>query len=60
MAIIKTKSFELGIYLKGNPASEKLAIIIPGRLDSKDYIHNTILVDYLAGRGYLALSFDPP
>src|SRR3989338_4759008 len=58
--MLKTKSFDLAVYAKGDPASSKLAIIIPGRLDSKDYAHNTSLVDYLAGRGYFALSFDPP
>ena len=60
MNIIKTKSFELAIYLKGERTSPKLAIIVPGRLDTKDYVHNTSLVDFLAGRGYFALSFDPP
>ena len=60
MKIIKTKTFELAVYEKGDPNSSKLAIVIPGRLDTKDYIHNTSLVDYLANRGYFALSFDPP
>lgn len=60
MPIIKTKNFELAIYSKGDPNSSKLAIVIPGRLDSKDYIHCTSLVDFLATRGYFALSFDPP
>ncbi len=58
--MIKTKSFELAEYIKGDPNSDKLAIVIPGRLDTKDYAHNMSLVDYLAGKGYLALSFDPP
>lgn len=60
MELIKTKSFDLAVYIKGDPTSEKLAIVIPGRLDTKDYAHNTSLVDYLGERGYLALSFDPP
>jgi len=60
MKIIKTKNFELAVYAKGDPKSSKLAIIIPGRLDTKDYIHNISLVDYLASRSYFALSFDPP
>lgn len=57
---IKTPSFELAAYIKGNPEATKLAIVNPGRLDTKDYIHMTSLVDYLANKGYLALSFDPP
>ncbi len=60
MKTIKTKTFGLAVYEKGDPNSSKIAIVIPGRLDTKDYIHNTSLVDYLAGRGYFALSFDPP
>ncbi len=60
MQLVKTKSFELALYSKGDPVSNKLAIIVPGRLDTKDYIHNTSLVDYLADKGYFALSFDPP
>mgnify|MGYP001570469319 FL=1 len=48
------------MYEKGDPSSPKLAIVVPGRLDTKDYVHNTSLVDYLASRGYFALSFDPP
>ena len=60
MNIIKTKSFELAVYAKGNPSSLKLALVLPGRLDTKDYVHNTSLVDYLASRGYYALSFGPP
>lgn len=60
MRTIKTKTFELAVYQKGDPNSSKLAIVIPGRLDPKDYVHNTSLVDYLASRGYFALSFDPP
>ncbi len=60
MNLIKTKSFELALYTKGDPTSSQIAIVIPGRLDTKDYIHNTSLVDSLAELGYFALSFDPP
>lgn len=60
MEIIKTKTFDLAVYAKGDPSSPKLAIVIPGRLDTKDYVHNTSLVDFLASRGFFALSFDPP
>ena len=58
--ILKTPSFELAVYVKGDPKSTKLAIIIPGRLDSKDYVNNISHVNHLADQGYLALSFDPP
>lgn len=60
MKKIETESFELAVYTAGDATSSKFAIVIPGRLDTKDYIHNTSLVDSLASRGYFALSFDPP
>ncbi len=60
METLKTKSFELAVYQRGEPSCPKLAIIIPGRLDTKDYFHNTTLVDSLSELGYFALSFDPP
>jgi len=60
MKILKTKSFELAIYARGNQSSSKLVILLPGQLDTKDYAHMTSHVDYLADRGYFAFSFDPP
>lgn len=60
MTFVRTQHFELATYAKGDPLSHKLAIVIPGRLDSKDYAHNISLVDFLSSKGYFALSFDPP
>lgn len=57
---IKVPNFEIATYARGDSNSPKLAIVIPGRLDTKDYIHNTSLVDSLANQGIFALSFDPP
>lgn len=58
--IIKLKSFDVSVYARGDKGASKLAIVIPGRLDTKDYAHMTSHVDYLAQSGYYALSFDPP
>jgi pimeloyl-ACP methyl ester carboxylesterase len=58
--LITTKSFTLAINAKGDPNSEKLALVLPGKLDTKDYAHMTSHVDYLSKLGYFALSFDPP
>jgi len=58
--IIQTKSFKLAIYAKGSVNSEKMAVILLGKLDTKDYSHSQKLVEFLADRGYFALSFDPP
>ncbi len=60
MNIIQTTSFKLATISKGDPDAPKLALVLPGRLDTKDYVHMTSLVDFLATRGYLAVSFDPP
>lgn len=37
----------------------KLAVLLPGNLDSKDYPHMTMLARDLAKNGYTAISFDP-
>jgi len=60
MKIVKTESFELAIISEGDPNASKLAIVIPGRLDTKDYAQNPSHIKYLASKGYFALSFDPP
>jgi len=60
MELIKTKSFELATLIEGDRNSEKLAIIIPGRLDTKDYASCVSHVKYLSKKGFLAVAFDPP
>lgn len=58
--IIQTKSFKLAVAISGNEDSEKLALLLPGRLDSKDYINFDNHLKYLAEKGFFAVSFDPP
>lgn len=60
MEIIKTKSFELATISRGDKTSEKVAILLPGRLDTKDYGNFVSHADYLAGRGFFVVAFDPP
>jgi len=60
MKIIKTKSFELATYEKGDKNSPKNIFLLPGQLDTKDYAHMVSHVNYFADKGYFALSFDPP
>ena len=60
MKTIRTKSFELAVYTRGDENAGKVALVLPGRLDTKDYIHMTSHVDFLADRGYYPLSFDVP
>jgi pimeloyl-ACP methyl ester carboxylesterase len=60
MEIIKTPSFELAVYIQGDKSAKKLALVLPGRLDTKDYPHCRSHVEFLASKGYYAVSFDPP
>lgn len=57
---ITTKSFRLAIYAKGSRKADKLALVLPGKLDTKDYLHIRNHVNFLSAKGYFALSFDPP
>jgi pimeloyl-ACP methyl ester carboxylesterase len=60
MRLIKTKSFALAINENGNIASKNLVIILPGRLDSKDYDCFNSHLAYFASKGFYAISMDPP
>ncbi|MDD4989361.1 MAG: alpha/beta fold hydrolase, partial [Candidatus Pacebacteria bacterium] len=60
MNLIKTKSFELAILTRGKEDSKNLAILIPGRLDTKDYENFVSHAEYLADRGFFVVAFDPP
>ncbi len=57
---VKTKSFELAVFARGNKNAKKLALLIPGRLDTKDYANFISHVECLAGHGFLTVAFDPP
>jgi predicted alpha/beta-hydrolase family hydrolase len=60
MELVKTKSFELAVSAKGDRDASRLALLLPGRLDTKDYAHMQSHVDALSQKGCYALSFDPP
>lgn len=60
MDLIKTHTFELALNIKGDEDSQKLALVLPGRLDTKDYACFNSHLEYLANRGFLAVSFDSP
>ena len=57
---VQTPNFKLSVYTEGNIDSPKLALLLPGQLDSKDYPHMRSHVDYLASKGFYSVSFDPP
>jgi len=60
MKVIKTNSFKLAIISNGDIQANKLAIALPGRLDTKDYAPFPSHLKYLANKGFYAISFDPP
>lgn len=60
MVMLQISSFNLAVYHLGDTDSEKLALVLPGKLDTKDYPHMKSHVNFLSRQGYLALSFDPP
>lgn len=60
MQIIQTKTFKLATVVKGDINSDKVAILLPGRLDTKDYVNFQSHLDYLSNLGFLTVSFDPP
>lgn len=57
---INTKSFMLATYARGDSNAKKIALVLPGQLDTKDYPHMRSHVDFLSSQGFFALSFDPP
>ena len=58
--IIRTPSFELAVTTRGDENAERIAFVLPGLLDTKDYPHITSLQDALAHAGYFAVSLDAP
>lgn len=60
MQLIKTKSFELATITDGDKNSDRLALVLPGRLDTKDYSVFSSHLKMLASKGFFAVSFDAP
>ncbi|HEY1074522.1 MAG TPA: alpha/beta hydrolase [Patescibacteria group bacterium] len=50
----------LSLIIHGSSDATKLAVVLPGFLDTKDYPHMKGHVEFLGNNGYLAVSFDPP
>lgn len=60
MTLITTRSYELAVSERGDPNAAMHALVLPGRLESKDYTHIQSHVDALAALGFHAIAFDPP
>lgn len=60
MQVIKTKSFEIAASIVGIPNSSRVALLMPGRLDTKDYVNFVSHSEHLAKKGFLTIAFDLP
>ncbi|KKQ92552.1 MAG: hypothetical protein UU16_C0022G0015 [Candidatus Woesebacteria bacterium GW2011_GWA2_40_7] len=60
MNLVKTTSFDLAVNTKGDENSEKVAFMLPGKLDTKDYANFVSHQEYLAGKGFYTVAVDPP
>ena len=60
MTLWKIGGFDLAVYAAGDPDAPKIALVLPGRLETKDYAHIQSHVRHLAELGFYAVSFDPP
>lgn len=59
MQLITTPSFQLAANISGDKDSEYLILLLPGRLDTKDYVNFTSLLESLKDLG-LVVCIDPP
>jgi pimeloyl-ACP methyl ester carboxylesterase len=60
MKLIQTKSFQIAVNEYGDSALDKVIIMLPGRLDTKDYVNFVKHGEMLAGLGCYAVAIDPP
>ncbi len=60
MKLIQTKNFQIAANIKGSPDAANIAILMPGRLDTKDYINFASHLEFLANHGFYAVVIDPP
>jgi pimeloyl-ACP methyl ester carboxylesterase len=58
--IVPGKSKDLSVWVQSNVHANKLAILLPGFLDSADYPHLRDLSARLSQLGYVCVRFDPP
>ena len=60
MKLIQTNNFKIAINDFGDPIAQKLCILMPGRLDTKDYVNFVSHGKFLASLGYYVIAMDPP
>lgn len=59
ISISTSFNYSVSAWICGDENSKKLAVLLPGFLDSKDYTHLKKLGELLSDQGYLVISFDP-
>lgn len=60
MNFLETKSYKVAINSQGDANATKVAILMPGRLDTKDYANFVSHVAFLANMGFYAIAIDVP
>lgn len=60
MRLIQTKNYTIAANEYGEFRSKKLCILLPGRLDTKDYINFVSHGELLSKKGYYVVAIDPP
>jgi pimeloyl-ACP methyl ester carboxylesterase len=60
MQILETQNFTIAANISGNANASKIAILMPGRLDTKDYANFVSHADYLSRSDFLVVAIDPP
>jgi len=60
MQTLKTLHFKIAANISGDAKASKLAVLMPGRLDTKDYVNFVSHAAYLSKRGFLVVAIDPP
>lgn len=60
MKLLETPNFKIATNITGDEDSPRLALLMPGRLDTKDYANFVSHADYLSKRGFLVVAIDPP
>jgi putative redox protein len=60
MKLINTKNFQIAVNEYGDSNSDKFCVLMPGRLDTKDYANFISHGNFLASLGYHVIAIDPP
>lgn len=60
MKLVSTNNFQIAINEYGDNTSNKFCILMPGRLDTKDYVNFVSHGNFLADLGYHVIAIDPP